>query len=211
MNPTSILIVEDTPTTLEWLESVVTEAFPDARVATATTLASGLRTIRDQAFDLALVDLGLPDGTGLDLIREMRVAMSDDLYIVVATIFDDDVHLVSALREGANGYLLKDEERETMVGQLLGIARDRAPISDRSLARVLDHFRPSVPDVSLTEREEDVLRTVAKGFSVSETAEMLGLSKNTVKSYLKTVYSKLGITSRAEATAEAFKRQLIDV
>ena len=210
--PTTVLIVEDTPTTREWLHRVVSDAFPDVTIITATNLREARALVADGAFDLALVDLGLPDGSGHDLIPYIREKMGSAPYIVVATIFDDDSHLISALREGANGYLLKDESSETMIEHLKGITEDRAPMSSRSLDAVLGTFQKnSSGEVPLTDREQEVLRIIAKGYNVTEAAEMLGLTRNTVKSYVKTIYAKLDISSRAEATAEALKRQLIDL
>ena len=157
------------------------------------------------------MDLGLPDGSGISLIKELRKT-SDNTYIVVATIFEDDQHLINALQAGANGYLLKNEPKETLIAHLKGIAKSRAPMSNAALDKVINHFNHQTADmVPLTAREEEVLQLVAKGYNVAESAAMLELSANTVKSYLKAIYSKLGISSRAEATAEAIKRQLIQV
>ena len=209
--PTTVLILEDLQDTLAWLEQVVLTAFPGVKVSTASTLKAAVEMTSAQTFDLALVDLGLPDGSGLDLIRHLR-RQTDQTYIVVASIYDDDEHLLDALRCGANGYLLKDEPPEQLVELLQDISESRPPLSNRALEKVVAHFNKQSRDqVYLTGREEDVLRLVAKGYNVNESAEMLGLSTNTVKGYLKTVYSKLGISSRAEATAEAIKRQLIAV
>jgi DNA-binding NarL/FixJ family response regulator len=209
--PTSVLILEDQEETLTWLRDIVSETFPAANVTITRTLKEAQSQTSDSSFDLVLVDLGLPDGSGLELIKDIR-ARSAEAYIVVATIYDDDDHLVAALKAGANGYLLKDEHRDQLIEHLKGIPASRAPLSDRALNRVVDQFhKPEEDLIALTSREEEVLQLVAKGYNVSESAEMLGLSANTVKSYLKAVYGKLGISSRAEATAEAIKRQLIEV
>ncbi len=210
-----MLIVEDTPTTREWLQSVVHSAFPSARIVTASNVREGKDMVASTPFELALVDLGLPDGSGQELIRHIRETVGKAPYIVVATIFDDDTNLVSSLREGANGYFLKDESSETMVRHLQGITENRTPMSARSLDTMVASFHRDNPakegEVALTDREEEVLRIIAKGFNVTEAADMLGLTRNTVKSYVKTIYAKLDISSRAEATAEALKRQLIDL
>lgn len=219
--PESVLILEDARDTLEWLRAIVAETFPTASITTAETQQQAMDCIASSNFDLALIDLGLPDGSGHHVIRKIR-ERSADTYIVVATIFDDDDHLVSALQEGANGYLLKDEDRETLKTHLQGIAANRAPLSNRALDKVLGHVSREIgnattvgdtssPLVALTPREVDVLQLVAKGYNVTESAALLGLTANTVKSYLKAIYSKLDISSRAEATAEAIKRQLIEV
>ncbi len=209
--PTNVLIVEDLDDTRAWLKSIVEETFPSASITMSPTLRDALDQISAQSFDLLMVDLGLPDGSGIDIIRKAR-AMSDEAYIVVTTIYDDEDHLISSLRAGASGYLLKDEQRDKLIEHLSGITKSRRPISDRALDQVLGHFEKQNQDlVSLTTREEEVLQLVAKGYNANESAEMLGLTPNTVKSYLKAVYGKLEISSRAEATAEAIKRQLIKV
>ena len=213
MNPSSVLILEDTPATMEWLSNIVLEAFPAAVLFKASCLEDGRAACRQQTFDLALVDLGLPDGSGLELIEEIRGNVKSQTYIVVATIYDDDEHLLNALRLGANGYLLKDDSADKILQYLQGIEEARAPVSSRVLNQMMEHFKdaPSEPLIPLTTREEDVLRVIAKGYNVAESAELLNLSSNTVMGYLKTVYSKLNISSRAEATAEAIRRKLVEL
>ena len=131
---------------------------------------------------------------------------------VVTTIFDDRDNLKQAFRFGANGYLLKDDSRDETLINLKGLLADRAPLSSRSLDQLLDEYRPDEkPEVELTQREESLLRLIASGQTVAEAAEHLGLTRNTVKGYLTTVYAKLGISSRAEATSEAIKRKLLVV
>ena len=209
--PTSILVLEDIPSTNEWLVDIVRETFPGATVTSTATLQQAMKEVDTRSFDLILVDLGLPDGSGIDLIKKVR-GEDESCYIVVTTIFDDDQHLTSALRAGANGYLLKDESRESLAQHLEEISNNRPPISNRALNKLVDQFNQSSTEtVALTTREEEVLTLIAKGYNVSESAEMLDLAPNTVKGYVKTIYAKLGISSRAEATAEAIKRNLISV
>jgi DNA-binding NarL/FixJ family response regulator len=212
MTPDAILIVEDTPSSLLWLTGIAAEIFPDASISTGETLAEARQKPDEASIDLMLVDLGMPDGSGLDLIREIREKDSATPYIVVTTIFDDNEHLRDALRLGANGYLLKDDDKAELLTALKNLVNNRPPFSTRSLRTVVSQFKPDrTPTTSLTKREEDVLRLIAKGYNVNEAADMLGLTANTVKGYLKTVYSKLNISSRAEATAEAIKRHLVQV
>lgn len=205
VNPSSTLIIEDIDTTLTWLISIAREVFPDTRILTAETLADARTIWRRENPDLTLLDLGLPDGSGLELLREM----DSQSYVVVTTIFDDDEKLRDALRLGANGYLLKDDEREELVQNLRSLTQNRPPFSTRTLKKMMGQYQPDEEQSALTSREEDVLRLIAKGFKVNETAEMLGLTANTVKGYLKSIYGKLNISSRAEATSEAIKRNLI--
>ncbi len=169
--PTSVLILEDLEETLAWLRDIVSETFPGAEITSTSTLMEASQQVDQSTYDLVMVDLGLPDGSGLDLIKQIR-ASSQDTYIVVATIYDDDEHLVNALRNGANGYLLKDEHRDRLIEHLKGIPASRAPMSDRTLNRVINQFTDNRSDViALTSRDEEVLQLVAKGYNVSESAD----------------------------------------
>jgi DNA-binding NarL/FixJ family response regulator len=211
MRVATTLLVEDNAETRAWLHDCVVAAFPDARVVLAEDVASGLTAIEAADFTLAIVDLGLPDGSGVELITALRGSAT---YIVVATIYDDDKSLFTALKSGARGYILKDQDKARVVSYLKGIQLGEAPLSNAVARRLIQHFnakgdaREMVP---LAPREEDVLKLIAKGFSVSDTARILGLTNNTVKGYVKTVYAKLGVSSRAEATTEAIRLGLVDL
>ncbi len=122
MSTPCILIVEDTPETVEWLRQTVTSAFPTASIETAGHLSAAKSTSERLAgnLDLIIVDLGLLDGSGIELITDLR-AQGHKAQIVVATIYDDDVALATALKAGANGYILKDEDRESVAALLRGM------------------------------------------------------------------------------------------
>jgi DNA-binding NarL/FixJ family response regulator len=168
--------------------------------------------VHERSFDLVLVDLGLPDGSGGELIDLIRTKQQPT-YIVVATIYDDDRHLFNALRAGANGYILKDDDRDSIRSYLAGIEQNQAPFSQRSMTQVLKHFHQQGEerrDSKLTKRQEDVLVLIAQGYTATDTATMLSISENTAKGYIKDIYAALGISSRAEAAAYAIKRNLIE-
>jgi len=208
---TTALIVEDHPDARDWLRRAVQTAFPDAHIAVEATVAGGLAQIARSAPNLALIDLELPDGSGIGLIERLR-NQSPDAVIVVSTVFADDQHLFAALRAGASGYVLKDESAAKLSGMLLGIARGEPPLSPGIARRLLDHFHePSPTDaVALTPREREVLTLLAKGLTVAATAELLGIATNTAAGYAKNIYRKLNVSSRAEATLEATRRGLVN-
>lgn len=116
------------------------------------------------------------------------------------------------MRAGANGYVLKDEARATVVDMLLGIVAGRPALSPKIARRLLNHFRPveAAGTVGLTEREQDVLALLAKGFTVKKVADLLEITPNTAAGYVKVIYRKLNISSRAEAALEATQRGLVD-
>lgn len=212
--PRSALILDDLPACIAWLHQALERAFPGIAIATAASLAEARSRIAELAtLDLALVDLGLPDGDGTTLIPRIR-QQRPDVVTVVTTVFDDDAHLFPALSAGAAGYLLKDEAVDALAQRLRGIVEGQPPLSPSIARRLLRHFQPlPAPTValvqSLTPRESEVLRLIAKGYSVPEAAELLGLTRNTVAGYVKDIYRKLDVGSRAEATLEASRRGLI--
>lgn len=214
---TRALLVEDLADTRRWLRAALAAAFPGIVVSEAATLAEGLLAATP-APDLALVDLGLPDGSGVQLIEALLRRVPACVCVVV-TVFDDDGHLFPALRAGAQGYLLKDQPPLQLAETLRGIVAGQPPLSPSIARRLLGHFRAlpaagpalAVPEggEALTARETDVLRLVAKGYTLPQTADALSLSRHTVSGYLKDVYRKLAVSSRAEATIEAARRGLI--
>lgn len=207
----SALVVDDLAGSRDWLSRALALAFPGIVVHQAATLAEALAQIEPPP-PLALIDLGLPDGSGVRLIEALR-ARSAATLCIVATVFDDDAHLFPALRAGAEGYVLKDQTPEALAEMLSGIAAGQPPLSPSIARRLLRHFQPepepAAAEEALTARETDVLRLVAKGLTVIEVATMLELSRHTVAGYLKAIYRKLSVSSRAEAALEATRRGLV--
>lgn len=210
-----LLVVDDLPHCRDWLCAALARAFPGAVIETADSVAGGLAALASRP-QLALIDLGLPDGDGLKVLKAMRVQLPDAIP-VIATVFDDDAHLFAALGAGAQGYVLKDGALDSLAELLRGIVAGQPPLSPSIARRLLRHFASPVPgpglaaaapppEDALTPREGEVLRLIAKGLSVPRIAELLALSRHTVGGYLKDVYRKLRISSRAEATLEAARR-----
>lgn len=206
------LIVEDLDEPRQWLAEILPQVLLSVKqVDAVATLAEGRAFMATHAYGLALVDWSLPDGTGESLIREL-VAARPGAVVIVATIHDDDAHVFPALRAGASGYILKSQPREIVAAQLRRIDSGELALSPSIALRVLKHFRAaqgSPQPMSLTDREIDVLRLIAKGYTAPEASELLGISAHTVTSYIRDIYRKLGISSRAEATLEAARRGLV--
>jgi len=206
------LIVEDNAETRMWLKSCVQQVFNTSKLYDVASLHEARSLTGKVKFKLALVDLGLPDGSGLDLIAELSKEQSG-CYIVVATIYDDDKNLFTALRSGAKGYILKDQDKDRITSFLKGIQYDRPPISDASSQRMIAHFNnkgSDYRDSGLTPRETDVTKLIAKGCSVEEAASLLELSPDTVKGYVKNIYAKLDVNNRSELTIKAINLGLVD-
>lgn len=206
------LVVEDLPESQRSLALALRAGFPGIAVSPAYSLQEARGWLAQHpAPDMALVDLGLPDGSGIDLIAELNRRAPATLCIV-ATIYDGDQHLFPALRAGAQGYLLKEQRWQQLAELLSGIVEGRPPLSPSIARKLLGYFRPLPPTPSdaLTQREAEVLSLIAKGVTQAEAAKVLGISTHTVCGYVKEIYRKLNVSSRAEAALTAQRMGLVD-
>ena len=208
-----ILLLEDIPEIRAWLKVLIKQVFPNSQITECSRVQDALAQVNSQRFTLALLDLGLPDGSGVDVIAALR-EKQPEVQSVIVTIHDDDEHLFPALQAGAFGYLLKEQSREQLAEQLRRISAGEPPLSPSIARRVIQYFAaqqrsqfrektPLMPGVTLTERENEVLLRVAKGFTLPEIGVQLNLSRHTIADYVKQIYRKLNVSSRAEAALEA--------
>ena len=205
-----ILLLEDIPEIRAWLKALVKQVFANAQITECSRVQDALALVNAQRFTLALLDLGLPDGSGVDVIAALR-EKQPEVQSVIVTIHDDDEHLFPALQAGAFGYLLKEQSRELLVEQLQRMSQGEPPLSPSIARKVIAYFAaqvkkppsPVLHEVSLTDRETEVLLRVAKGYTLPEIGVQLGLSRHTIADYVKQIYRKLNVSSRAEVALEA--------
>ena len=175
----------------------------------AVDVASGMRALERYRPKLLLVDLGLPDGEGTQLIA-MAAKMEPRPEVLVISSLGVESHVVRALEAGASGYLLKDETPEAIGVAALKVLDGESPISPAIAVHLLKRFRPvaapTPQEHPLSDREVDILKLIAKGLRHDEVADTLGLRYSTVVSYVRDIYRKLAVHSRTEALFEA--RQL---
>jgi len=204
------LIVEDHEAVRVWLAALLSRAVPGIAMVLAGSVAEARRFAEREQFDLALLDIGLPDGNGVDLVEVLR-RQHPPTYCVMATIVDDDEHVFRALRAGAQGYLLKDEPEEQLLAGLHGILNGSPPLSPAVARRVLRHFAAAPEPVAsrLSDREQEILTLLAKGLNRGEIAHALGIGVSTVATHVGGIYRKLHISSRSEATVEAIRLGLL--
>lgn len=212
------LVIEDNRTT-QFLKNVVTSAFPGISVHCTTTIKEAQSWLYERATNaqktplyLVLVDLGLPDGSGLEVIRLLK-DKEPHAQAVVVTIHEEDKYLFEALRAGAVGYLLKRDDPMLLSDILKRILRNEPPLSPSIATRLIEYFRQpeknSTIKTELTTRESETLAHLARGLTVAEAAGKMGLSAQTVAGYVKVIYQKLHVSNRAEATREAIRRGLV--
>ena len=208
----SIIIVEDDAHTRMHLENSVRSHPELILTGSAADCADAIPLLQGKP-DIALVDLELPDGNGIDLIRQFFTADKGTDFVVM-TVFGDDKHVIPALEAGASGYLLKDmpfEEIGGMISLLLSGGSPISPIIARKLLKRF-HARPEAEIQNpLTDREHEVLQLMSKGFNYTETATHLAVSYHTVISHVKKIYQKLAVHSRSEAIYEASQMGLLQM
>jgi len=211
----TVLIVEDDPPTRKRLEAAVA-AVPTLRVISSTGSAFEARAALAREPDVMLVDLGLPDGNGVDLIRDAQ-RLAARTRAMVITVFADEQHVLDAIRAGAKGYILKDGSADYIGHSIEDLIAGGSPISPSIARYLLQSFQQSPQpaargdDSPLTSRELEILTLVAKGFSVSEVGELLGIAGRTVTTHVQHIYKKLEVSSRSEAVFEAVNLGLIDL
>lgn len=203
------LVVEDDPVIARSLAKTLGRHFADVVVEQAASVAQVATALARCQPDLVLLDLGLPDGTGFDVIERLD-RLSPRPIIVVVTVFDDDEHLFAALQRGIDGYVLKEDSGAEFARILGEIIAGRPPLSPSVARRILDQFRRPEPDgEKLTARERDVAELIAGGNTVAAAAQALRISANTVQHHVKNLYQKLGVNSRSQLTRRAIELGLI--
>lgn len=218
--PIRVAIIEDNDNLREHFSAIVHDAPQLHLVWTAGNLERAKAQVAAYLVDVALVDLGLPDGHGRELIEAF--AARGGTKTLVVTVFDDRASVRRAIEAGAHGYIVKDSDPVAIVDSIEAIFAGGAPISASAAIHLLGLIRSpakakksdlkSAGDVPvLTLREIELLELFARGLSYRETADCLGLSKHTVADYVKSIYRKLGVSSRSEAVFEAVHFKIIEL
>ena len=209
MSRSTVMIVEDHETTRASLVAKVSADPTLQVVADVGTLADAKRRFAELEPDVLLVDLELPDGTGTDLIEQA----SEDAHTLVISVFGDEKRVVSAIRSGAKGYLLKDDDAKEVSVAIHQLLNGESPISPAIARHLISQFQQHAAcqtDVSLSSREQDVLTLASKGYTYAEIADLMNVSANTVGTYTKRIYTKLEVNSKAAAVYEARRLGLMD-
>lgn len=203
-----VLIVEDEP----WVRRGAEEMLRAANVE-VVALGRGrdaMAAARAAAFDAALVDLGLPDVSGIEVIAELRQLGA--CTPVAFTVFDDAPTILAALRAGARGYVLKSTPSERIVPLLREAIAGGMPLSPAVASLVVETMLgqdANKPSTALTDRETELLALLARGATYAQCADALGIGVGTVQSYVKSIYTKLDVGSKAEAAVVAVRLGLV--
>ncbi len=199
----TVAIVEDDAATRDILAGWINNAPKYRCIGRYGDVASALASVPAQPPDVMLVDINLPDQSGIECVRQLKPKLPQTQFIMV-TVYGDSEHIFQALAAGASGYLLKRLTREKLLIALEEVHNGGSPMSSSIARKVVQFFRstpvPSHAELeSLSPRELDVLRLLAEGYVNKEIAERLGLSAPTVATYIRRIYDKLHVHSRAAA------------
>ena len=207
----TVLLVEDDENTRTRLAEVIAGNPRLQLQAAVGSCAEARRELDRVPPDVLLTDLGLPDGDGIELVRELRRRQYKTAAMVV-TIFGDEKHVVSAIEAGALGYLLKDGSPDYISGSIMEMLAGGSPISPPIARYLLKRLQPAAADGDvprLSGREREVLELIVKGFSYAEIARLIGVSAHTVTTHVRGIYAKLEVHSRGEAVYEALQLGLV--
>ena len=228
----NVLIVDDHSQARDVMHGILSKAFDGPHIQGASTIEQARSCLKKHRFDLVVLDLDLPDGRGEEFISEI-LSTHPTSYIVISTIHDESERLLTALENGAKGYLLKEQSTEKLVEALVGIKMGQPPLAPAVTRRILEFMRMrngagravegandadhqlrhsggiTLKNVDrLTDREKEILRLIAKGFNRPEIAGILTISKHTVATHLAKIYEKLDVATRSEAIILAYEAGL---
>ncbi len=187
----------------------------------AGTYAQGLAMLSGPQLDVLIIDLGLPDGSGIDIIRAAHEKWPE-CNLMVSTTFGDELHVMQSLEAGASGYLLKDSAPQNLVHEIRSLHSGGSPISPLIARKILTRFQQETKKsistdnptshkllASLSSREQEVLEYITKGFSSNEIAGLMAVSPHTVLTFVRRIYAKLKVKSKTEAIYEARNQGLL--
>lgn len=225
--PVGVILVEDEPATQDHLTQVIESSNKLKLLGVANSVQDAYSLLFMTNPDVALIDLGLPDSSGIEVIQWLNRNKPGTECLVI-TAFGDEDHVVRSLEAGASGYLLKDSSNNELVEHILEVANGGSPISpliarqllfkmqnSRSDDTLLSYAKSAQDDsqkaCNITDRELKVIQQVARGFTAQEIAGQMGISSHTVATHVKRIYKKLHVHSRSEAVYEASLLGLLDL
>ena len=214
--PIRTAIVEDDPALRKMIVSLLQA---DSNYAVVAEFAEGkpaIEAVQYLALDIILIDIGLPDISGIDVIGRVKM-LCPECSTMVITTFGDEKTVTAALEAGADGYLLKGNALDELKRDIHALRDGGSPLSPMVARKLLNRLQNKTigeetdpgSETSLTRREHEILEMIAKGFSYAETSKICGISPATVHSHLKRIYRKLEVHSKTEAVYEARRRSLI--
>lgn len=217
----SVVLVEDNPSIRERFEATIKQ-HPDLMwIGDADSVSSGKQLVLEKRPRVLLVDLGLPDGSGLEIIAEVSQKLPET-EIMVVSMFGDEGHVIQAIEAGASSYILKDTDATGVAEHIIQLCEGGSPMSPMIARHLLKRMqggnsasKPSVAEPQgnnvLTPREMQLLKLLTRGYTYREVARDLEVSSHTVNSHIKNLYRKLSVNTKNEAVFTATRQGLLDM
>lgn len=206
--PIRVAIVEDNAEICEGLEKVLAKTPGFVCACACRNAETALRKIPACNPDVVVMDINLPDASGIDCTAKLKHLMPD-VQIMMFTVHNDSEQIYRALEAGASGYLLKRSSPTVLLNALREMKNGGVPMTGEIAHKVIDHFRKPAPSADhtaeLTRREAEVIQLLAEGYPAKEIANRLSISADTVNAHLKHIYEKLHVRSRIEAVIKYLK------
>jgi DNA-binding NarL/FixJ family response regulator len=202
---TTVAIVEDNNDFRASLARYLDEAQGYRCVCACSTSEEALQKIPPLSPNVVLMDIHLPNMSGVDCTRKLK-ELCPLIQILILTVYEDNERIFGALKAGAGGYLLKRADPADILSAIQEVKKGGAPMSNQIARRVVQSFRDdrtaAAKVETLSQREEEILQHLSKGYSTKEIAERLSVSVNTVRTHLQHIYEKLHVRSRTEAVVK---------
>lgn len=214
MEQIRILIVDDHPMAREAMKEILSEEKTFHVVAEAKSGEEAVKLTEAHMPDLILMDISLPDKSGIEVTREIKQSFPY-VKIVMVTVSDDIVDLFESIKNGAQGYLIKHVEHESWIPYLKAVMNDDAHIDEWLATKLLEEFTESnkgkeQTNPNLSKREYEILTLVAKGLTNKEISLQLEISEYTVKNHLKNLFQKLHLNNRVQLAKYAYEHGIYD-
>ncbi|MBD2705635.1 response regulator transcription factor [Spirosoma sp. BT702] len=202
----SVFIVEDNPDIQLLLQTIVSREVEYACVGVVTTGTEALRRIPELLPDVVLMDIGLPDISGIDCVRRLK-PLCPNVEFIMCTVYDEDEKVFQSLEAGANSYILKKSKPELLLTAIREVYEGGSPMSSdiaRKIVARVQRKDQARTDYHITPREVDVLTMLAKGLTYNEVADALFISVKTLKKHIYNIYEKLHVDNKVEALNKYF-------
>lgn len=207
-----ILIVDDHAVVRQGIKQILTEMSEPATIGEAANGSDAIRLLRDDSWDMVLLDIGLPGKNGIEVLKQIKSEWKK-LPVLMLSMYSEDQYALRAIRAGAAGYMTKESAPDELLSAISKVRNGGRYISAgvaEKLVFELDEAASGLPHQTLSDREFEVLRLIASGKTVSEIADMLSLSVKTISTYRSRILEKMKMKHNAELTHYALKHELVD-
>lgn len=206
---TSVSIVEDNDQLRATLARVIGRAEGFRCLGQYASAEEALKALPTDRPEVVLMDINLPGMNGVECVRQLKPLLPDT-QVIMLTVYEDTENIFNALAAGAAGYLLKRTPREELLAAIRDVCRGGSPMTTHIARKVVQSFQKggasTQPTENLSAREQEVLDLLSQGFLYKEIAEKLGISYETVHTYIRRIYEKLQVRTRTEAVAKFLRR-----